>query len=147
MPSGESLIKNLHITTTAARIIGLPFLNPTKLNNMAITCIATLMKQDMTHPLNIYLIPLPSGLTYRALRCRRARFGAKAAPNERPYWTVQSVNETLYIVCFPLCVLNMKCSLVGIVFWMDRVLWKGISPMGTMKPNARVRLQDIFFFC
>ena len=90
MLSVTNRAKLTRITNTAAKIIGLPTPNLTELNNRSITRLANTIVQDITHPLNQYIIPLPSGRRYRTTRFRRARFGkslipaAIAALNSRP---------------------------------------------------------------
>ncbi len=90
MLSVKNKAKLTRITTTAHKIIGLPTPNLTDLNNRATTLLAISIEQDITHPLNTHLIPLPSGRRHRALRCKRARFGKSLIPvaittlNERP---------------------------------------------------------------
>jgi len=84
-------VKLTRITHTAAKTIGLPTPNLTELNNKAIARIATSIEQDITNPLNLHLIPLPSGRRYRTMRCRRARLGRSLVPaaiaclNNRPW--------------------------------------------------------------
>ena len=66
----------------------------TVLNNKSITRLAITIAQDITHPLNQYIIPLPSGRRYRTIKFRRTRLGkslipaAIAALNSRPRWSV-----------------------------------------------------------
>ena len=82
--------KLTRITNTAAKIIGLPTPNLIELNNKSITRLANTIAQDITHPLNQYIIPLPSGRRYRTIKFRRVRLGkslipaAIAALNSRP---------------------------------------------------------------
>lgn len=52
-------------TNTAAKIICLSTPDLTEVNNKSITCGANTTAQDVTRPLNHYIIPLPSGRSYR----------------------------------------------------------------------------------
>ena len=90
MLSVTNWAKLTRITNTAAKIIGLLTPNLTELNNKSITRIANTIAQDITHPLNQYISPPPSGRRYRSTKYRRARLGkslipaAIAALNSRP---------------------------------------------------------------
>ncbi len=85
MLSVKNRSKLTKVSNIAAKVIGLSTPNLTELNNRAITRIAISIEQDSTHPLNEYLDPLPSGRRYRAMRCRRARFGRSLIPSAITY--------------------------------------------------------------
>ena len=90
MLSVTNRAKLTRITNTAAKIIGLPTPYLTELNSKSVTHLTNTIAQDITHPLNQYIIPLPSGRRYRTIKFRRTRLGkslipaAIAALNSRP---------------------------------------------------------------
>ena len=67
----------------AAKIIVLPTPNLSELNNKSITRLANTIAQDITHPLNQYITPLPLGRRYRTIKFRRA-----GQDLSRPHWSV-----------------------------------------------------------
>lgn len=75
------------ISRKASKIIGLPTPILTDMNSKAIVHIASTIEQDINHPLNHHLIPLPSGLRYRTLCCRRARLARSLIPS-----TIETLN-------------------------------------------------------
>lgn len=96
---------NLQHNSTTARIIGLPSAGLTKLNNMAITRIATSTEQDITHPLSV-----TSGWRHWALRCRAARFGKSLIPAAvEPGWLWVVIALCCYMKCFWNTVCCMYC--------------------------------------
>ena len=67
----------------AAKIIVLPTPNLSELNNKSITRLANTIAQDIPHPLNQYITPLPLGRRYRTIKFRRA-----GQDLSRPHWSV-----------------------------------------------------------
>ena len=76
------------ITNTANKIIGLRTPKLQELNDKAIARVAHAISLDITHPLNRYFSPLPSGRRFRTTRCNKARFSRSLIPS-----AIQIINK------------------------------------------------------
>ncbi len=135
MLSVKNRSKLTKVSNIAAKVIGLSTPNLTELNNRAITRIAISIEQDSTHPLNEYLDPLPSGRRYRAMRCRRARFGRSLIPSAITYLNNRHRWGYLNCIFLNIIVLCLLCCVCQI----SAVLWKRISLLGDNKVNEMKR--------
>lgn len=123
--SVKNRAKLLGITTGAGRMIGLLTSN---VNTVAVKCIAISVEQDIAHPLNTHLTPLPSGLRYRAPKVQAGSPWEEPDPccHSCPALPCPEKGALLLLLLLTLsmlqCVLSMCCFLVGIVCWLETLL-------------------------
>ncbi len=118
MLSATNWVKVTNITSTAAKIIGLPTPNLSELNCTAITRIASTTAQDITHPHNRHLAVLPSEVQEGSLWQKPGTCSRTSPERGDP---LRELSLVFLLFCLSLCAVVCK---MHIWFFLYNAVWQ-----------------------